>query len=169
MDIFQRWVTNKTKGRLCGQKRDLRHGMGTWVELEKRKRVRDGINISPLAGTKAKPGKATLREEARSDCSGLGTSCPRIWGAFLCLQWALEMVWAAWLLPFWKRRAGFCCLCSRPSSFHCSGESKFAVISVPVIKLNVNLCWSSWKENWGKNSQSRQGESGNGNVLWLTC
>lgn len=35
-----------------------------------------------------------------------------------------------------------------PSCFHCSGESKFAVISVPVIKLNVNLCWSSWKESW---------------------
>lgn len=30
-----------------------------------------------------------------------------------------------------------------PSCFHCSGESKFAVIFVPVIKLNVNLCWSS--------------------------
>lgn len=37
---------------------------------------------------------------------------------------------------------------SGPDCFHCTVESKFAVISVQVIKLNVNLCWSSWKESW---------------------
>lgn len=55
--------------------------------------------------------------------------------------------WRWWGLP------GFClserggqgtAVCAPgPSCFHCSGESKLAVISVPVIKLNVNLCWSS--------------------------
>ena len=30
-----------------------------------------------------------------------------------------------------------------PDCFHCTVESKFAVISVQVIKLNVNLCRSS--------------------------
>lgn len=41
--------------------------MGTGVELGKRKRVRDRVKIFPLAGTKAKPEKATVGQEARSD------------------------------------------------------------------------------------------------------
>lgn len=41
--------------------------MGTWVELGKRKKLRNRVKISPLAGTKAEPEKATVEQEARSD------------------------------------------------------------------------------------------------------
>lgn len=91
-----------------------------------------------------RPGKATVGEEARSDCSGLITACPRSWWAFLCLQCGLP----DFSCLSGRREQGSAVCTAVPSSFHCSGESKFAVISVPVIKLNVNLCWSSWKESW---------------------
>lgn len=60
-------MTNKAYDKLCGWDRDLGQEMGTWVELGKRKRLRDRVKISPLAGTKAEPEKATVEQEVRSD------------------------------------------------------------------------------------------------------
>lgn len=67
--------------------------MGPWVELGKRKRVRDRVKISPVARTKAKPGKATVGQGARS---GWTYYClHQKLGVVLCLQWSVEMVWTA--------------------------------------------------------------------------
>lgn len=53
--------------------------MSTWAELGKRKSVRARVEvrkISLLAGAEAKPEKAPVGQEARSNQNGLVAACP---------------------------------------------------------------------------------------------
>lgn len=86
-----------------------------------------------------------MGHEARGDCSGLITACPGSWGCFSVSS-------GHWR---WCGLPDFSCLSERggsrvllfvhqaPAVSIAQEKVNFAVISVPVIKLNVKLCWSS--------------------------
>lgn len=113
--------------------------------------------------------------EARSNPTGLVAACTGRglgWGVgdvcVSCGHWGWCGL-ADLSCPSQRGEQGSALCKQGPGCFHCTVESKLAVISVQVIMLKVNLCWSSWKKSWEQQLTEQQGESIDGSMLCLAC
>lgn len=88
------------------------------------------------------------QEQSKRACCCLPQLQPwvRSWGCLCLSRGHWRWCWLSDLpCPSWRGERGSALWKPGPDHFHCTVESKFAVISAQVIKLNVNPCWSSWK------------------------
>lgn len=128
--------------------------MDTQVGAGKRKRIRDSTaRKMPLWKVQGKPEKSSIERPGvlQWHCY----SCSGQWA--LCPQQVLGAVWAGWLsspaLP--RCQPG-------PSCFHCTAESKFAVISIQVIRRTKSCVGAVARRAEETKSESRQGERRDG-------